>query len=151
MAEALKYGTKILPIDSEHNAIFRCLTKRNGHLFAGLFLPLREGHFLDGAKAELSNATPEQARGSSNWDMGAKISVDSASMMNKALEVIEAHVLFGLPPAQIDVIIHPQSVIHSMVEYTDGSVLAQMGASDMRTLLLTLCLAGPYGNTWRAA
>lgn len=133
MAEAQKYGTKILPVDSEHNAVFQVFDEAQRASIWRVILTASGGPFFGWDKAQLSKATPEQAVAHPNWDMGAKISVDSASMMNKALEVIEAHVLFDLPPQQIDVIIHPQSVVHSMVEYADGSVLAQMGASDMRT------------------
>lgn len=133
MAEAEKYGTKILPTDSEHNAIFQVFDFEQPETIKRIILTASGGPFLNWSEEEIAKATPEQAIAHPNWDMGAKISVDSASMVNKALEVIEAHILFGLPAKQIEVLIHPQSVVHSMVEYIDGSILAQMGASDMRT------------------
>lgn len=131
--EAQKHGTKILPIDSEHNAVFQVFDDAQRAAVRRIILTASGGPFLNWSAEDVAKATPEQAVAHPNWDMGAKISVDSASMMNKALEIIEANVLFGLPADQIDVVIHPQSVVHSMVEYADGSVLAQMGASDMRT------------------
>jgi 1-deoxy-D-xylulose-5-phosphate reductoisomerase len=126
-----------LPIDSEHNAIFQCLPPGFvvGQAPAGvrrLLLTASGGPFLNGP-VDLSAVTPEQACAHPNWVMGRKISVDSATLMNKGLELIEACLLFGLPPDRIDILIHPQSVIHSMVEYLDGSVLAQLGSPDMRT------------------
>jgi len=131
-------GATLLPIDSEHNAIFQCLplgyqrTPR-AHGIRKILLTASGGPFLDRDVATLDAVTPEQAVAHPNWRMGRKISVDSATMMNKGLEVIEAHWLFGAQPDQIDVVIHPQSVIHSMVSYADGSVLAQLGNPDMRT------------------
>lgn len=131
-------GATLLPIDSEHNAIFQCLP----HAFnrdspdagiAKIVLTASGGPFLTREVATLDNVTPEEAVAHPKWRMGRKISVDSATMMNKGLEVIEAHWLFGASAQQIDVLIHPQSVIHSMVSYVDGSVLAQMGNPDMRT------------------
>ncbi|MEO5365328.1 MAG: 1-deoxy-D-xylulose-5-phosphate reductoisomerase [Magnetococcus sp. WYHC-3] len=133
MAEAKKCGTTILPIDSEHNAVFQVFDANNRSGIARIILTASGGPFLNWSAEQMQSATPEQAVAHPNWSMGAKISVDSATMMNKALEVIEAHVLFDMPPEKIDVVIHPQSVVHSMVEYADGSILAQMGASDMRT------------------
>jgi 1-deoxy-D-xylulose-5-phosphate reductoisomerase len=127
-------GATLLPLDSEHNAIFQSLP--NGKLTAGvskLILTASGGPFLKTPLAELVNVTPDQACKHPNWVMGRKISVDSASMMNKGLEVIEAHWLFAAPAAQIEVVIHPQSIIHSMVQYVDGSVVAQLGRPDMRT------------------
>ncbi len=131
-------GATLLPIDSEHNAIFQCLPlgyQRDPvhHGIRKILLTASGGPFLDRDVASLDHVTPEQAIAHPNWRMGRKISVDSATMMNKGLEVIEAHWLFGATPEQIDVVIHPQSVIHSMVSYTDGSVLAQLGNPDMRT------------------
>jgi 1-deoxy-D-xylulose-5-phosphate reductoisomerase len=128
----------LLPIDSEHNAIFQCLpvAPAGGTSLAGvrrIHLTGSGGPFRTTPMEELAKVTPEQACAHPNWVMGKKISVDSATMMNKALEIIEAHWLFGVPPARIEVLIHPQSVIHSMVEYEDGSVLAQLGNPDMRT------------------
>jgi 1-deoxy-D-xylulose-5-phosphate reductoisomerase len=131
-------GATLLPIDSEHNAIFQCLPQgyqRSPEQFgiAKILLTASGGPFLNRAIDTLESVTPEQAVAHPNWVMGRKISVDSATMMNKGLEVIEAHWLFGATPAQIEVVIHPQSVIHSMVSYVDGSVLAQLGNPDMRT------------------
>ena len=130
---AKKYGTKILPVDSEHNAVFQVFDEAQKDHIQRIILTASGGPFLNASKEEMDAATPEQALKHPNWDMGAKISIDSATMMNKALEVIEAALLFDMPGDKIDVLIHPQSVVHSMVEYDDGSVLAQMGASDMRT------------------
>ncbi len=132
-------GGELLPIDSEHNAIFQCLpdqftknpSDRSG--VEELWLTASGGPFRDRPLADLAGITPEQACAHPNWVMGKKISVDSATMMNKGLEVIEALWLFGLPLEKIKVLIHPQSVVHSMVRYRDGSVLAQMGQPDMRT------------------
>ncbi|MDH5723317.1 MAG: 1-deoxy-D-xylulose-5-phosphate reductoisomerase [Alphaproteobacteria bacterium] len=133
METARKSGAKILPVDSEHNAIFQCLEDHNRAAIDKIILTASGGPFLDWDIKDINAATIEQAINHPNWSMGRKISVDSASMMNKALEIIEAHYLFDMPADKIDVVIHPQSVIHSMVSYHDGSVLAQMGASDMRT------------------
>ena len=131
-------GASLLPIDSEHNAIFQCLPldyRRTPaqHGIRKILLTASGGPFLDRAVESLADVTPEEAVAHPNWVMGRKISVDSATMMNKGLEVIEAHWLFGAAPDQIEVVIHPQSVIHSMVSYADGSVLAQLGNPDMRT------------------
>jgi 1-deoxy-D-xylulose-5-phosphate reductoisomerase len=131
-------GATLLPIDSEHNAIFQCLPQGyqrapQAHGVRKIMLTASGGPFLDRDIATLDGVTPEQAVAHPNWRMGRKISVDSATMMNKGLEVIEAHWLFGARPDQIEVVIHPQSVIHSMVSYADGSVLAQLGNPDMRT------------------
>jgi len=130
---AQKYGATILPIDSEHNAIFQVFEKDNVDAIERIILTASGGPFRTKSLEELKTVTPNQALAHPNWSMGNKISIDSATMMNKALEVIEAHYLFDLPPAQIDVLVHPQSIIHSMVEYHDGSILAQMGAADMCT------------------
>jgi 1-deoxy-D-xylulose-5-phosphate reductoisomerase len=142
MAEARRSGAQILPIDSEHNAIFQCLPLQKA-LAAGcelaelgvrkILLTASGGPFRRTPVAELAGVTPVQACAHPNWDMGQKISVDSATMMNKGLELIEACWLFNCTPDDIEVLIHPQSVIHSMVEYVDGSVLAQLGNPDMRT------------------
>lgn len=140
-------GGELLPIDSEHNAIFQCLPDRftknpSDHLgVEELWLTASGGPFRDRLLADLAGITPEQACAHPNWAMGRKISVDSATMMNKGLEVIEAFWLFGLPLEKIKVLIHPQSVVHSMVRYRDGSVLAQMGQPDMRTPIA-------YGLAW---
>ena len=127
------HGTKILPIDSEHNGIFQVFDDRQRAAIERIILTASGGPFHEWSIEQMRNATPEQAVAHPNWSMGQKISVDSASMMNKALEVIEAHYLFDMPADKIDVLVHPQSVVHSMVEYADGSVLSQMGASDMCT------------------
>jgi 1-deoxy-D-xylulose-5-phosphate reductoisomerase len=136
MAAVANSGGSIVPIDSEHSAIFQCLPaskeqwKSDVHR---LVLTASGGPFLNSDLNTLAYMTPAQAVAHPNWSMGRKISVDSATMMNKALEVIEAHFLFGFAPSQIDVVIHPQSIIHSMVEMTDGSLIAQLGTPDMRT------------------
>jgi 1-deoxy-D-xylulose-5-phosphate reductoisomerase len=122
----------ILPVDSEHNAIFQCLADNRSCDVARLVLTASGGPFRRWTREQMAVATPEQAVAHPNWSMGAKISVDSATMMNKGLELIEAHHLFGLTSERLEVLIHPQSVIHSMVEYVDGSVLAQLGSPDMR-------------------
>jgi len=133
LALAKEHGTVILPLDSEHNAIYQVFDEGHRKAIDRIILTASGGPFLNASKEEVANATPAQALKHPNWEMGQKISIDSATMMNKALEVIEAHYRFDMPAEKIDVIIHPQSVVHSMVEYCDGSVLAQMGASDMRT------------------
>jgi 1-deoxy-D-xylulose-5-phosphate reductoisomerase len=125
-------GATILPVDSEHNAIFQCLADNRACDIAKLVLTASGGPFRNWNLAEMAAATPDEAVAHPNWSMGAKISIDSATMMNKGLELIEAHHLFGLASERLDVLIHPQSVIHSMVEYVDGSVLAQLGSPDMR-------------------
>lgn len=131
-------GATLLPIDSEHNAIFQCLPPfASGELASKgirrILLTGSGGPFRARARAELRRVTPDEACAHPNWVMGRKISVDSATMMNKGLEIIEAHWLFGADSSQIEVVIHPQSVVHSMVEYADGSVIAQLGHPDMRT------------------
>lgn len=131
-------GAELLPIDSEHNAVFQCLPSENTKTLTELgvsriLLTASGGPFRELVSAELESVTPEEAIAHPNWEMGKKISVDSATMMNKGLEVIEARWLFGAHPDQIDVVVHPQSVIHSMVQYLDGTVLAQLGNPDMRT------------------
>ena len=132
MAEAAKQGAEILPVDSEHSAIFQCLDGHDPKEVKKLLLTASGGPFRGKKLQEVYYAAPENAIAHPNWSMGAKISVDSATMMNKGLEFIEAMHLFGVTPEQIEVLIHPESVIHSMVEYTDGSVLAQCGTADMR-------------------
>lgn len=133
--EAVKrHGATLLPVDSEHNAIFQCLPAEGvGPGVRRLLLTASGGPFRGWTREQLTAVTPEQAVCHPNWDMGPKISVDSATLMNKGLEYIEACWLFDVAPERIDVVIHPQSVVHSMVEYLDGSVLAQMGTPDMRT------------------
>jgi 1-deoxy-D-xylulose-5-phosphate reductoisomerase len=129
---AHRSGAKILPVDSEHNAIFQCLAGASMDDVARLVLTASGGPFRSRSRDEMAAMSPAEAVAHPNWSMGAKISVDSATLMNKGLELIEAHHLFGLPPSRIDIVVHPQSVIHSMVEYIDGSVLAQLGSPDMR-------------------
>ncbi len=129
---ARRTGANILPVDSEHNAIFQCLAGSRVEDVSRLILTASGGPFRSASLAEMAAMAPEQAVAHPNWSMGAKISVDSATMMNKGLELIEAHHLFGLPSRQIDILVHPQSVIHSMVEFVDGSTLAQLGSPDMR-------------------
>ena len=133
MSEVVRHKATLLPVDSEHNAVFQVFDARRRASIRRIVLTASGGPFLRKSRDELLHVTPEQAVAHPNWAMGAKISVDSATMMNKALEVIEAHYLFNLPSEQIDVLIHPQSLIHAMVEYEDGSILSQMGAPDMRT------------------
>jgi 1-deoxy-D-xylulose-5-phosphate reductoisomerase len=135
-------GATLLPIDSEHNAIFQCLAGNRKEDVSKLILTASGGPFRTASAGEMSAATPAQAVAHPNWTMGAKVSVDSATLMNKGLELIEAHYLFGLPSERIDILIHPQSVVHSMVEYVDGSVLAQLGSPDMR-IAIAYALAWP--------
>ncbi len=136
IAAARDNHAQLIPVDSEHNAVFQCLPANGGR--AGvrkIVLTASGGPFRGMRREQLADITPEQACAHPNWAMGRKISVDSATMMNKGLEVIEAHHLFGLPAEQIEVIIHRQSIIHSLVDYVDGSMLAQLGNPDMRTAL----------------
>ena len=147
METARANGAKVLPVDSEHNAIFQVLPhnytgRLNGHGIRSIILTASGGPFLDTDLAEFGCITPAQAVKHPNWNMGRKISVDSATMMNKGLELIEAHWLFNCPPENLEVVIHPQSVVHSMVRYLDGSVLAQLGNPDMRTPI-AYCLGLP--------
>ena len=135
-------GARLLPVDSEHNAIFQVFDFEHPEAVARLILTASGGPFRTVTRDEMSRMSPQQAVKHPVWSMGAKISIDSATLMNKALEVIEAHYLFQMPSEKIDVLVHPQSVIHSMVEYEDGSVLAQMGSPDMRTPI-GYCLAWP--------
>jgi 1-deoxy-D-xylulose-5-phosphate reductoisomerase len=137
-----RWGAAILPVDSEHNALFQALIGHSAQEVKTLILTASGGPFRQADKAFLDQVTPEQALKHPNWSMGAKISVDSATMMNKGLEVIEAHYLFGLPLTQIDVLVHPESIVHSMVEYQDGSVLSHMGIPDMR-IPIAYCLSYP--------
>jgi len=136
--EAAAAGAEIIPIDSEHNAIFQCLRSRDASLDAGvrrIILTASGGPFRGRSRAALETVTVAQAVAHPKWSMGPKISVDSATLMNKGLEVIEAHHLFNVPGSRIDVLVHPQSLVHSLVEFIDGSTLAQMGLPDMRTTL----------------
>jgi 1-deoxy-D-xylulose-5-phosphate reductoisomerase len=135
-------GATVLPVDSEHNAIYQCLPADGGRQgVRRLLLTASGGPFRGRRREDLAGITPDQACAHPNWVMGRKISVDSATLMNKGLEVIEAFHLFGLPADRIDVVVHPQSVVHSLVDYVDGSVLAQLGNPDMRTALA-------YGLAW---
>ncbi len=142
MAAVRDHGATLLPVDSEHNAIFQCFERENAAQVRRVILTASGGPFRQLDADMLCKVTPEQAVKHPNWSMGAKISVDSASLMNKGLELIEAYHLFPVSVDQLDVIVHPQSVIHSMVEYQDGSVLAQLGSPDMRTPI-SYCLAWP--------
>ena len=130
---AKKNGSKILPVDSEHNAIYQVLDIKNKNSISKLILTASGGPFLNKNIEDLKDITPEQAIKHPNWSMGKKISVDSATMMNKGLELIEAHYLFDMPKEKIEIVVHPESIVHSCVEYSDGSILAQMGNPDMRT------------------
>jgi 1-deoxy-D-xylulose-5-phosphate reductoisomerase len=138
MDEVRRAGAELIPIDSEHNAIFQCMPA--GYLpgdpargVTRVILTASGGPFRSATAAKMAHVTPDEACAHPKWKMGRKISVDSATLMNKGLEVIEATLLFGLPESQVDVVVHPQSVVHSLVEYADGSMLAQLGAPDMRT------------------
>lgn len=135
-------GAQLLPADSEHNAIFQVFEQEQRHAIERIILTASGGPFRSFSSAAMEQVTPAQAIAHPNWEMGAKISVDSATMMNKGLELIEAHYLFDLPEEKIEILVHPQSVIHSMVGYSDGSVLAQLGVPDMRTPL-AYCLSWP--------
>jgi 1-deoxy-D-xylulose-5-phosphate reductoisomerase len=132
MQKAKDKGVSILPVDSEHSAIFQCLNGENHKSIKRLMLTASGGSFRDRTRDQLENVTVEDALKHPNWSMGAKVTIDSATMANKGLEVIEAHWLFGLPYDCIDVIIHPESIVHSMVEFVDTSVMAQLGNPDMR-------------------
>src|SRR6202142_3433220 len=138
MDEVRRGGAELIPIDSEHNAIFQCMP--GGYLpgdaadgVTRVILTASGGPFRSASAEKMANVTPDEACAHPKWKMGRKISVDSATLMNKGLEVIEATLLFGLPESRVDVVVHPQSVVHSLVEYADGSMLAQLGAPDMRT------------------
>ncbi len=139
---AARNGATLLPVDSEHNAIFQCLAGNRREQVSRIILTASGGPFRTASAETIGAATPAQAVAHPNWSMGAKISVDSATLMNKGLELIEAHYLFGLQSNRLDVVIHPQSVIHSMVEFVDGSVLAQLGSPDMR-IPIAYALAWP--------
>jgi 1-deoxy-D-xylulose-5-phosphate reductoisomerase len=132
MREVAERKATLLPVDSEHSAIFQVFDFAQKDKVEKIILTASGGPFRDIERGQMARVTPEQAVAHPNWDMGAKISVDSATMMNKGLELIEAHHLFGLPSDRIDVVVHPQSVVHSLVEFVDGSLLAQLGSADMR-------------------
>jgi 1-deoxy-D-xylulose-5-phosphate reductoisomerase len=145
MEAARRHGVAILPVDSEHNAIHQCLHGRDRAEVRRLILTASGGPFRGRSASELQGVTAEEALRHPTWRMGRKITIDSATLMNKGLEVIEAHWLFGARPDQIDVVVHPQSVVHSMVELTDGSVIAQLGVTDMR---LPIQYAFSYPERW---
>ena len=133
MREVLAHGATLLPVDSEHNAIWQCFDFERVHGIEKITLTCSGGPFRERSLAEMRDMTPEQAVAHPTWRMGAKISVDSATLMNKGLELIEAHHLFQLDPERIDIVVHPQSIVHGLVTYRDGSVLAHLGSPDMRT------------------
>ncbi len=141
MREAARRGLHILPVDSEHNAIFQCLEGRDPATVRRLILTASGGPFRQWSAEQIARATPAQALKHPTWDMGRKISIDSATLFNKGLEMIEARWLFDVPMARVDVVIHPQSIVHSMVEFVDSSVLAQLSHSDM-------CFPIQYAATW---
>ncbi len=132
MSEAKKYKSSIYPVDSEHSAIYQCLMGEKKEDIDKLILTASGGPFLNFTKEQLKNVTPQQALKHPNWSMGAKVSIDSSTLMNKGFELIEARWLFDIPTNKINVLIHPQSIIHSMVEFCDGSIKAQLGQADMR-------------------
>jgi len=142
MRRAAEAGANVLPADSEHNALFQALSSGNREELTRVIITASGGPFRTWSKTDIENATLEQALKHPNWSMGQKITIDSASMMNKGLEVIEASYLFALTPDEIDVLVHPQSIIHGMVEFSDRSVVAQLGAPDMRTPIAH-CLGWP--------
>ncbi len=135
MDETLRNGSTIIPVDSEHSAVFQCLAGQDRRALRRILLTASGGPFFGKSHDELGDVTPEEALNHPSWSMGKKITVDSATLMNKGLEVIEAHHLFGIGPEDIEVIIHPQSIIHSMVEFTDGTCIAQLSVPDMRAAI----------------
>jgi len=145
-----KKGVKLLPVDSEHSAIFQCLAGNRREDVEKIILTASGGPFRGYTRAELENVTVEQALNHPNWSMGNKITIDSATLMNKGLEIIEAMWLFDVPASKIEVVVHPESIIHSMVAFRDGSIMAQLGAPDMR-IPVQLALTWPerYGNPFR--
>jgi 1-deoxy-D-xylulose-5-phosphate reductoisomerase len=145
MDRARARGVAVLPVDSEHNAIHQCLHGHPAQHVRRLILTASGGPFRGRTRASLSAVTPAEALKHPTWQMGPKITIDSATLMNKGLEVIEAHWLFGVPASQIDVVVHPQSIVHSLVEFTDGSMLAQLGTTDMR---LPIQYAFSYPDRW---
>jgi 1-deoxy-D-xylulose-5-phosphate reductoisomerase len=147
MAAARRKGVAVLPVDSEHNAIHQCLHGRPHDEIRRLILTASGGPFRDASAAEIESVTPEEALRHPTWTMGPKITIDSATLMNKGLEVIEARWLFDCGPEQIDVLVHPQSIVHSMVELSDGSIIAQLGVTDMR---LPIQYAFSYPSRWSA-
>ena len=142
-ATARRAGAPILPVDSEHSAIFQCLSGQDVQAVEKVILTASGGPFRTTPREELATVTPAEALRHPNWSMGAKVTIDSASMMNKGFEMIEARWLFGLPPERIEVVVHPQSIIHSMVQFADGAVMAQLGMPDMH-LPIAYALAYPH-------
>ena len=149
LAIAKASGARVIPVDSEHSAIFQVFENGNADQVARVILTASGGPFRSASLAEMRGATREQALKHPNWSMGPKITVDSATMMNKGLEMIEAAYLFGMAPDQVDVVVHPQSVVHSLVEYRDGSTLAQLGSPDMKTPI-ACAFAHPNRIAWPA-
>jgi len=143
--KAKEHGAVLLPVDSEHSAIFQCLQGEENKNIRKIFLTASGGPFLKRNKSELSNVTVEEALAHPNWRMGRKVTIDSATLMNKGFEVIEACWLFGIEPNKIEVVVHPQSIIHSMVEFVDGSIKAQLGVPDMR---IPISYALSYPERW---
>ncbi|MEI6632984.1 MAG: 1-deoxy-D-xylulose-5-phosphate reductoisomerase [Chlamydiota bacterium] len=151
MGEAARRGAEVLPVDSEHSAIHQCLRAGERGEVKRLILTASGGPFLRASKRAMARATPEAALRHPRWKMGKKVSIDSATMMNKALEMIEARWLFGVAPERIDILVHPESIVHSLVEFEDGSVIAQLSLADMRipiqyALLHPRRAAGPWGS-----
>ncbi len=142
METAARYATRLLPVDSEHNGVFQLLDGRDGDTPSKIVLTASGGPFRDMSLEDMAQVTPDMAIAHPNWTMGAKISVDSATMMNKGLELIEARVLFDVVPEMLDVVVHPQSIVHALVHFRDGSVLAHMATPDMR-VPLAYCLGFP--------
>ena len=142
-ATARRTGAPILPVDSEHSAIFQCLVGQDASAVEKVILTASGGPFRTTTREALANVTPAEALRHPNWSMGAKVTIDSASMMNKGFEMIEARWLFGLPPERIEVVVHPQSIVHSMVQFADGAVMAQLGTPDMH-LPIAYALAYPH-------
>ncbi len=149
IAEARRAGARLLPVDSEHSAVFQVLEGERPETVDRIILTASGGPFRAASLEQMRRVTPAEALAHPNWEMGAKISIDSATMMNKGLELIEAHHLFGLPADRIEVVVHPQSVVHSLVAFVDGSVLAQLGTPDMRTPI-AYALAWPDRMKWPA-
>jgi 1-deoxy-D-xylulose-5-phosphate reductoisomerase len=147
MEAARRRNVSVLPVDSEHNAIHQCLHGRTGAEVRRLILTASGGPFRDLSAESMARVTPEEALQHPTWTMGPKVTIDSATLMNKGLEVIEARWLFDCPPEHIDVLVHPQSIVHSMVELVDGSVIAQLGVTDMR---LPIQYAFSYPSRWTA-
>ena len=147
-ATARRTGAPILPVDSEHSAIFQCLVGQDASAVEKVILTASGGPFRTMPRAALADVTPAEALRHPNWSMGAKVTIDSASMMNKGFEMIEARWLFGLPPEQIEVVVHPQSIVHSMVQFADGAVMAQLGTPDMH---LPIAYALAYPRRLRSA